>query len=143
MLYVGEQLGTGRPPMVDVVVDPVEGTTLLAMGLPNAVSVVALAERGTLYDAHGLFYMDKLAVAPAGRHVCSLELSVEDNLHALARVKGERIDGRPTVVVLDRPRHTALSAHGCNRRAAKTHPSWRRRRGAHDCHPGHWRGHAA
>ena len=107
MLYIGERIGTGRAPVVDVAVDPVEGTTLLAMGLANAVSVVALAERGTLYDAHGIFYMDKLAVGPAGRGVCSLELSVEDNLSALAHAKGEHIRDL-TVVVLDRPRHARL-----------------------------------
>ena len=65
MIFIGEQIGNGQPPRVDVAVDPVEGTTLLASGLPNAVSVVALSERDTMYNPPGIFYMDKLAVGPA------------------------------------------------------------------------------
>lgn len=107
MLYIGERLGTGQPPQVDVAVDPVEGTTLLSKGLPNAVSVIALAERGTMYYPPGIVYMEKLAVGPAGRRVCSLEQSIEDNIQALARAKGERVDDL-TIVVLDRPRHAVL-----------------------------------
>jgi fructose-1,6-bisphosphatase II len=107
MLYIGERIGTGQPPQVDVAVDPVDGTTLLSKGLPNAVAVIALAERGAMYNPPGIVYMDKLAVGPAGRGVCSLEQSVEDNIHALARAKGERV-GDLTIVVLDRPRHAQL-----------------------------------
>ena len=65
MLYTGEQVGTGEPPEVDVAVDPVEGTTLLAEGMPGAIAVVALAERGSLYSWSGMAYMDKLAVGEA------------------------------------------------------------------------------
>jgi fructose-1,6-bisphosphatase II len=107
MLYIGERIGNGEPPPVDVAVDPVDGTTLLSKGLPNAVSVVALAERGTMYYPPGIVYMDKLAVGPAGRGVVSLEMSVEQNIEALAAAKGERIDDL-TIVVLDRPRHAEL-----------------------------------
>jgi fructose-1,6-bisphosphatase II len=107
MLFIGERIGNGQPPQVDVAVDPVDGTTLLSKGLPNAVAVIALAERGALYNPPGIVYMDKLAVGPAGRGVCSLERSLEDNIHALARSKGESV-GDLTVVVLDRPRHAAL-----------------------------------
>jgi fructose-1,6-bisphosphatase II len=107
MLYIGEHIGTGQPPEVDVAVDPVDGTTLLSKGLPNAVAVIALAERGAMYYPPGIVYMDKLAVGPAGRGVCSLEQSVEDNIAALARSKGEHVDDL-TVVVLDRPRHVEL-----------------------------------
>jgi fructose-1,6-bisphosphatase II len=107
MLYIGERIGYGQPPHVDVAVDPVDGTTLLSKGLPNAVSVVALAEQGTMYYPPGIVYMEKLAVGPAGRGVCSLEMSVEENIDALAQSKGERVDDL-TVVVLDRPRHAEL-----------------------------------
>src|ERR671937_407119 len=85
----------------------VDGTTLLSKGLPNAVSVVALAEQGTMYYPPGIVYMEKLAVGPAGRGICSLAMSVEDNINALAAAKSERVDDL-TVVVLDRPRHAEL-----------------------------------
>ena len=98
---------TARSRKVDVAVDPVDGTTLLSKGLPNAVSVVALAERGTMYYPPGIVYMEKLAVGPAGRGVVSLEMSIEENIEALASAKGERVDDL-TVVVLDRPRHAEL-----------------------------------
>lgn len=107
MLYIGERIGNGQEPKVDVAVDPVDGTTLLSKGLPNAVSVVALAEQGTMYYPPGIVYMEKLAVGPAGKGVCSLEMSVEENIEALAAAKGEHVDDL-TVVVLDRPRHTEL-----------------------------------
>jgi fructose-1,6-bisphosphatase II len=107
MLYIGERIGNGQEPKVDVAVDPVDGTTLLSKGLPNAVSVVALAEQGTMYYPPGIVYMEKLAVGPSGRGVCSLEMSVEENIEALAAAKGERVDDL-TVVVLDRPRHAEL-----------------------------------
>jgi fructose-1,6-bisphosphatase II len=107
MLYIGERIGNGMPPKVDVAVDPVDGTTLLSKGLPNAVAVVALAEQGTMYYPPGIVYMEKLAVGPAGRGVCSLEQTVEENIAALARAKGERVDDL-TVVVLDRDRHAEL-----------------------------------
>src|SRR5437762_2662302 len=107
MLYIGEHIGNGQEPRVDVAVDPVDGTTLLSKGLPNAVSVVALAEQGTMYYPPGIVYMEKLAVGPAGRGVCSLEMSVEENIEALAHAKSERVDDL-TVVVLDRPRHEKL-----------------------------------
>ncbi|HEY3063161.1 MAG TPA: class II fructose-bisphosphatase [Chloroflexota bacterium] len=107
MLYIGERIGNGEPPQVDVAVDPVDGTTLLSKGLPNAVSVVALAERGTMYYPPGIVYMEKLAVGPAGRGAVSLELTIEQNIEALAAAKGERVDDL-TVVVLDRPRHAEL-----------------------------------
>ena len=69
MLYIGERIGNGQDPKVDVAVDPVDGTTLLSKGLPNAVAVVALAERGTMYYPPGIVYMEKIAVGPAGRGV--------------------------------------------------------------------------
>src|SRR3954454_14051914 len=80
MLYIGEQVGNGLPPQVDVAVDPVDGTTLLSKGMPNAVSVVALAERGTMYYPPGIVYMEKLAVGPLGKGRVSLDQSVDANV---------------------------------------------------------------
>ncbi|MBV9599385.1 MAG: fructose-bisphosphatase class II, partial [Chloroflexi bacterium] len=88
MLYIGERIGNGQEPKVDVAVDPVDGTTLLSKGLPNAVSVVALANQGTMYYPPGIVYMEKLAVGPAGKGVVSLERSLEANIEALASAKG-------------------------------------------------------
>ncbi|MBV9579881.1 MAG: class II fructose-bisphosphatase [Chloroflexi bacterium] len=107
MLYMGERIGNGQDPKVDVAVDPVDGTTLLSKGLPNAVSVVALANQGTMYYPPGIVYMEKLAVGPSGKGIVSLEMSIEENIEALAAAKGERVDDL-TVVVLDRPRHEEL-----------------------------------
>lgn len=109
MLYIGEEIGNGLPPRVDIAVDPVDGTTLTAKGLPNAVSVVALAERGSMYYPPGIVYMEKLAVGRVGKGVVSLELSVAENIRALARAKGARPEDL-TVIVLDRPRHEQLIA---------------------------------
>src|SRR5438034_558285 len=107
MLYIGERIGNGELPRVDVAVDPVDGTTLLSKGLPNAVAVVALADRGTMYYPPGIVYMEKLAVGRAGKGVVSLEMTVTENIKALAK----RLGSGPqdlTVVVLDRPRHEDL-----------------------------------
>lgn len=105
MLYIGEQVGNGSPPEVDVAVDPVEGTTLLAKGLPGALAVVAIAERGALYSAPpGVYYMNKIAVGPAAKHVIDINAPVAVNLDRIARAKDVRID-ELTVVLLDRPRH--------------------------------------
>jgi fructose-1,6-bisphosphatase II len=109
MLYIGEVIGNGTGPQVDIAVDPIDGTTLTSKGLPNAVSVVALAERGTMYYPPGIVYMEKLAVGPEGRGIVSLEQSPTENIRALAKAKGA--DPRDlTVVVLDRPRHADLIA---------------------------------
>jgi fructose-1,6-bisphosphatase II len=106
MLYVGEEIGNGLPPRVDIAVDPVDGTTLLSKGMPNSVSVVALAERGTMFSTP-VFYMEKIAVGPLGKGKISLEYSVADNIKSLARAKG--VEARDlTIVILDRPRHTDL-----------------------------------
>lgn len=107
MLYIGEEVGNGLPPRVDVAVDPVDGTTLLSKGLPNAVSVVALAERDSMYCPPGIVYVEKLAAGPAGRGVVSLDQTVAENVASLARAKGSEPEDL-TVVVLDRPRHQQL-----------------------------------
>ena len=105
MLYVGEEVGNGMPPIVDVAVDPVDGTRLTALGLPGAIAVVATAERGSMYSAPpGVFYMEKIAVGPIARDVIDINAPVAENLARIAKAKDENIDDL-TVVILDRPRH--------------------------------------
>jgi fructose-1,6-bisphosphatase II len=105
MLYIGEEIGNGNKPEVDVAVDPVDGTRLLALGLPGALAVVATAERGSMYSAPpGVFYMDKIAVGAAFKHVIDINAPVAVNLDRIARVRQAHIDDL-TVVILDRPRH--------------------------------------
>lgn len=107
MLYIGEKVGSGDPPAVDVAVDPVEGTTLLAEGMPGAIAVVALAERGSLYHWSGIAYMDKLAVGPQARGAIDINAPVAENIRNVARALKKEIEDI-TVVVLDRPRHKDL-----------------------------------
>ena len=109
MLFNGERVGTGQGPNCDVAVDPVDGTTLLAKGAPNAVSVIAVAPRGAMYDPSAVFYMNKIVVGPDAAGAIDLDAPVRDNVAAVAKAKG----GTPqdvTVVVLDRPRHDRLVA---------------------------------
>jgi fructose-1,6-bisphosphatase II len=108
MLYIGEQVGNGQPPEVDVAVDPVEGTRLLALGLPGALAVVATAERGSMYGAPpGVFYMEKIAVGPAARNVVDINAPIATNLERVARARDAQIEDL-SVVILDRPRHREL-----------------------------------
>jgi fructose-1,6-bisphosphatase II len=107
MLYTGERIGNGMPPEVDIAVDPVDGTTLLSKGLPNSVAVVALARRGSMLGWKGIAYMEKIAVGPIGKGVVSLDMSVEENLKALASAKKVDVDDL-TVVILDRDRHNEI-----------------------------------
>ncbi|MGB9592508.1 MAG: class II fructose-bisphosphatase [Anaerolineae bacterium] len=109
MLYNGERLGTGEPPLVDIAVDPIDGTRLLSLGRPGSLSVVALSERGTMYAPGKIVYMDKIAVGPEAKGVIDINVPVADNLRAIARAKGKDMDDL-TVVVLDRPRHEKLIA---------------------------------
>ena len=105
MLYNGEPIGDGSPPEVDIAVDPLEGTRLTAQGQPAALSVIALAERGTMFDPGPCFYMEKLA---GGRQIADL-LTLEEPLGAVIRrvAQRRRVDvGDVTVIMLDRPRHT-------------------------------------
>ncbi|NTV61972.1 MAG: class II fructose-bisphosphatase [Oscillochloris sp.] len=106
MLYTGERVGAGGPEM-DIAVDPVEGTTLLAEGMPGAIAVVAVAERGSLYNWQGFAYMDKLAVGERARGVVDINAPVAYNIRAVARTLNKQIED-VTVVVLDRPRHKDL-----------------------------------
>ena len=109
MLYIGERVGTQTPgtPKVDIAVDPIDGTTLTSKGLPNALSVVAIARRGSMYYPPGIVYMDKLAVGQVGRGVVSLEVPVGENVRNLAKARKCEPEDL-TVVVLDRPRHEQL-----------------------------------
>jgi fructose-1,6-bisphosphatase II len=107
MLYNGEHVGNGAPPAVDVAVDPVDGTTLTAKSLPDALAVIALAERGAMFDPGPCVYMEKLAVAGDVAGVVDFEAPIEDTLRAVAAARGKRADD-VTVAILDRPRHAEL-----------------------------------
>lgn len=107
MLFIGEQVGNGTAPEVDIAVDPVEGTTLLAEGMPGAIAVVAVAERGTLFATPGIMYMEKIAVGEAAAGAIDITASVETNIRNVARALKKDMDD-VTVVVLDRPRHKEL-----------------------------------
>lgn len=107
MLFNGEQVGDGTGPEVDVAVDPVDGTTLMSKGMNNAIAVMAVAERGTMFDPSAVFYMDKLVTGPEAAHVVDIAAPVAHNIKAVAKAKGEAV-GDVTVVILDRPRHTEL-----------------------------------
>ena len=109
MLYNGEKLGTGHDPKVDIAVDPIDGTRLLALGRQNSLSTVAMADRGTMFNPGPLVYMDKIAVGPEGKGAIDIEVSPLVNLRSVARAKGKEIRDM-TVMVLDRPRHEKLIA---------------------------------
>ena len=106
MLYFGEQIGNGLEPEVDVAVDPIEGTSLTASGLPGAISVVALAERGSMFTTH-VHYMQKLVVGRRARGVIDLEMPVEWNLRRIAKAEGLPVQ-ELAVVVLDRERNQEI-----------------------------------
>lgn len=107
MLFNGEQVGNGEPPDLDIAVDPVEGTTLVAKGMPNAIATIAAAPRGTLFDPAPMFYMEKIAVGPEASQVIDIEAPIGDNLRRIGLAKGMDV-GDLTVVILDRPRHKGL-----------------------------------
>lgn len=106
MLYIGERLGLGYLPEVDLAVDPLEGTNIVAKGLWNALSVVAVANRGCLLHAPDM-YMDKIAVGPDAVGKVDLDAPVTDNLHAVAKALGKDVNDL-VVIILDRPRHGKL-----------------------------------
>ncbi|HKD74121.1 MAG TPA: class II fructose-bisphosphatase [Ktedonobacterales bacterium] len=108
MLYIGERVGNGNKPELDVAVDPIDGTTLLSLGLPGAIAVVAAAERGTMYAApQGVYYMEKIAVGPAAAKAIDITAPVADNLRRIAKARSCRV-ADIVVTVLDRPRHKDL-----------------------------------
>ncbi|MFQ5922756.1 MAG: class II fructose-bisphosphatase [Anaerolineales bacterium] len=107
MLYNGERLGTRNGPEIDIAVDPIDGTRLLALGKANSIATVALSERGTMFNPGPIVYMNKIAVGPAAKGHIDLDAPVRDNLRAVARAKNADVDDL-TVVILDRPRHETM-----------------------------------
>src|SRR5688500_6058447 len=107
MLFNGEQVGDGTGPEVDVAVDPVDGTTLMSKGMPGAVAVLAVAERGAMLDPSAVFHMDKIAVGPDCADVVDIDAGVTENLRRIAKAKRSSVSD-VTVCILDRPRHAKL-----------------------------------
>ena len=109
MLYNGEEVGNGLGPDCDFAVDPVDGTTLMANGMPNAISVLAVAERGAMFDPSAVFYMNKIAVGPDAADAIDITAPISENLRAVAKAKKSAVSDL-TVCILDRPRHAELIA---------------------------------
>jgi fructose-1,6-bisphosphatase II len=107
MLYNGEEVGNGDGPACDVAVDPIDGTTLMSKGMPNALAVLAVAEREAMFDPSAVFYMDKLAVGPEAAGVVDITAPIEENIRRVAKAKQSDVSD-VTVCILDRPRHEAL-----------------------------------
>ncbi len=107
MLYNGEQVGDGTAPLVDVAVDPIDGTALTAEGRSNALSVIAVSDRGSMFDPGPSFYMEKVAVGPSAAGAIDITATPTQNLRWIAKAKQEQVRDL-TVVILDRPRHTQL-----------------------------------
>lgn len=107
MLFNGEQVGDGSGPECDVAVDPIDGTRLTALGMPDAVSVIAVSERGSMFDPSAVFYMEKLVTGPEAADVVDINAPVAANIQAVARAKGSS-PADVTVVILDRPRHEQI-----------------------------------
>jgi fructose-1,6-bisphosphatase II len=107
MLFNGEKVGNGEGPDCDVAVDPIDGTTLMAKGMPNALAVLAVAERGAMFDPSAVFYMEKLAVGPEAADAIDITVPVAENIRRVAEAKEVGV-ADVTVCVLDRPRHAEL-----------------------------------
>ena len=107
MLYNGERVGDGTGAEADVAVDPIDGTTLTAKGMPNAISVIAVAERGAMFDPSAVFYMEKLVVGADAATAIDIDAPIAWNLQQVAKAKGESVADL-TVCILDRPRHAEL-----------------------------------
>jgi fructose-1,6-bisphosphatase II len=107
MLFNGEEVGNGDGPDCDVAVDPVDGTTLMAKGMPNALAVLAVAERGAMFDPSAVFYMEKLAVGPEAAGKVELGAPIAENIRRVAKAKNSSV-GDVTVCILDRPRHEQI-----------------------------------
>jgi fructose-1,6-bisphosphatase II len=107
MLFNGEEVGNGEGAWCDVAVDPIDGTTLMSKGMPGSVAVLAVAERGAMFDPSAVFYMEKLAVGPEAADVIDLDAPVAENIRRVAAAKHLGV-GDVTVCVLDRPRHDSL-----------------------------------
>lgn len=117
MLFNGEEIGAGGPPC-DIAVDPIDGTTLTSLGRNNAISVIAVSERGTMFDPGPCVYMDKIAVGPEAADVIDIDAPVKTNLEAVAKALGEDVDDI-TAVILDRPRHEDVIRQ-CREAGART-----------------------
>ena len=109
MLYNGEHVGTGRGRSYDIAVDPIDGTTLTAEGRNNALSVIAMSDRGTMLDASSVFYMDKIVTGPEGVGVVDIRLPIQENIARLAKALHKPVE-ELVVSVLNRPRHEQLIA---------------------------------
>ncbi|HEY2764806.1 MAG TPA: class II fructose-bisphosphatase [Pseudonocardiaceae bacterium] len=107
MLFNGEEVGNGEGPECDVAVDPIDGTTLMAKGMPNALAVLAVSERGTMFDPSAVFYMEKIATGPEAADVIDIAAPVAENIRCVAKAKDSDISDI-TVCILDRPRHDDL-----------------------------------
>ncbi len=108
MLFNGEEVGNGDgPPDCDFAVDPVDGTTLMSKGMPNAISVLAVAERGAMFDPSAVFYMEKIAVGPDAADVIDISAPIAENIKRVAKVKKASVSDI-TICILDRPRHNQL-----------------------------------
>jgi fructose-1,6-bisphosphatase II len=107
MLYNGEEVGDGTGPECDVAVDPVDGTTLMSKGMPNALAVIAVAERHSMFDPSAVFYMEKIATGPEAAGVIELDAPAAENIRRVAKAKSKRVED-VTVCILDRPRHMDL-----------------------------------
>jgi len=107
MLFNGEKVGTGKPPLVDLAVDPIDGTRPLANGFLNSIAIVAIAPRGTMFDPGPFVYMDKIAVGPRAKGLINIEAPLRENLEKIALSENKSINDL-TVVMLQRPRHDEL-----------------------------------
>ncbi|OLL84178.1 Fructose-1,6-bisphosphatase, GlpX type [Pseudonocardia sp. Ae263_Ps1] len=107
MLFNGEEVGNGEGPFCDVAVDPIDGTTLMSKGMPNALAVLAVAERDAMFDPSAVFYMEKIAVGPEAADLIDITAPVADNIRKVARAKHVDV-ADVTVCVLDRPRHEQI-----------------------------------
>ena len=107
MLYNGESIGNGEPPKVDIAVDPIDGTTLTALGRANALAVIAASEGGSMFDPGPCVYMEKIAVGPAAAGAIDILRSPTENLHSIAEAKNQPVENL-TAVILDRDRHVEL-----------------------------------
>ena len=107
MLFNGEQVGSGAGPQTDVAVDPIDGTTLTSVGQPNALAVIALAPRGSMFFPGAAMYMEKIATGPEAADAIDIEAPVAENVARVAKAKGKRPE-EVTVTILDRPRHEQM-----------------------------------
>ena len=107
MLFNGEHVGNGNGPAADIAVDPIDGTSLTAAGRQNALSMIAVADRGSMFNPRDVFYMEKIVTGHEGHGVVDLRKPIGENIRALARAKGKPVD-EMVIAVLDRPRHAQL-----------------------------------